>query len=254
MIPQVILARKSVRAYSPKRVEEKLLNTLRAAATMINTHEAGLYFTVVDNDPIPFQQFDRSYGMFRNARNYIAVAVDTSFPNTLERAGFFAEEIVLKAVSLGLGTCFVGGTYSSDEVAFNLKASQRLLFLVLFGYPAEGTKSPLMARIAMGISHRKTMRPEDYWIVRNNLTYTEARSDFPYLEAGMQGLAAAPSSLNKRPVRVWVGESEGERVIRLGIPGIKEKQEIDLGIAKYNFALAAGGSFLWGNGAHFIKD
>ena len=107
--------RKSVRGYTDESLSESIRNTLNAEATFINSHEAGLNFQVRYDDTDPFRGLTRSYGMFRGVRNYLAVVIDSTFEFALERAGYFAEGYVMKAVSLGLGTCFVGGTFSRSS-------------------------------------------------------------------------------------------------------------------------------------------
>ena len=69
---------------------------------MVNTREAGMHFELVCDDPAPFKGFKASYGMFKGVRNYVAAVVDTSFPDSYERAGYFGQQIVVKAVGLGL--------------------------------------------------------------------------------------------------------------------------------------------------------
>lgn len=246
--------RHSVRNYRPVPIPREKAEKLKAEIQMVNTHEAGLHFRLVIDDDAPFKAFDKSYGMFRNARHYIAAIVDKGVPDVVERAGFFAQQIVMKAVTLGLGTCYVGGTYSGGNVNVPLRAGQEVLFLILTGVPDTIDKPRPMARLAMAFAHRKDGGPESFYIERQGETLEKAIKDFPVLKAGLEALVCAPSSLNKRPVRVWIGTNEDSPVIRIGIPDIHDRQYIDLGIAKFNFTEATGGFFDWGNGAYLITD
>ncbi|MDE6400485.1 MAG: hypothetical protein K2L68_06455, partial [Muribaculaceae bacterium] len=88
---ELLEKRHSVRSYSDKPVATAVLNKIKAAVTMVNTHEQGLKFQVITDDPEPFHGFDKAYGMFSNPRNYIAAVVDTATPDVYERAGYFAE-------------------------------------------------------------------------------------------------------------------------------------------------------------------
>ena len=70
---------------------------------MINTHQQGLKFQLITNDPDPLAGFSKSYGVFTNARNYMAAVVDTATPGVLERAGYYAEQVVIKSCEPGRG-------------------------------------------------------------------------------------------------------------------------------------------------------
>lgn len=253
MTLEQIRQRHSVRSFSPRHIPEDIVNTLKAELTMVNTHEAGLHLTLHLEDNAPMATWNRSYGFFRNAINYIAVTVDHQYPDVEERAGFFAEEIVLKAVGLGLGTCFIGGTYRSSAIPVPLRAGQEVLFLIAVGLPDVADRQRPLARLTVGFAHLKKMDWQDFYIVRGEWTLAKAQKEFPYLKKGLQAVACAPSSLNKRPVRVWIGHTPDDRpVVRIGIPSISPRQFIDLGIAKYNFAEVAGNGYWdWGNGAAY---
>lgn len=254
MTLEEIQARHSTRNFRPVPLSKTLVDRLKAELTMINSHEAGLKFSLFVNNSEPIKNFNKSYGFFRNASNFIVAVVDNSFPDATERAGFFAEEIVLKATGMGLATCFVGGTYSKDNVPVVLRAGEEILFLILVGQEDIIDKPPILARVAMKIAHRNDKKWQQFYVERNGLTLEEALKKFSFLEKGLKALACAPSSLNKQPFKVWVGEKDDCKVLRIGIPAINEKQLIDLGIAKCNFSIACGGYFDWGNGACFHKE
>lgn len=246
---ELLERRHSVRDYSFMEVSGDIINKLRSELRMSETHEAGLWFFVRTDDPDPFRGFMRSYGFFRNARNYVACVVDTSYPYTIERAGYFAEQFVIRATELGLGTCFVGGTYSAGHVNVPLRAGQRLLMLILFGYEAE-KKRALMGALT-GIVKGKRKEPE-FFFNGSHEDYVKACSEFPWLERGLRGVACAPSWQNGRPVRFSVKREESASAYVVAeVDSSREHRLIDLGIAKFNFAAAAGGDWEWGNGAAF---
>ncbi len=154
--------RHSVRNYLIEPIPEELRKHLMADITMVNSHEAGLNMQLVFDDPDPLGGFRHSYGMFHNARNYLAPVVDPTFDNAVERAGYFAQQWVMGAVCAGLGTCFISGTYSSSLVKARMEVYEKLPFIVAFGYSAEkpviGLGS-LMAKFA----HRKKMTARDFF-------------------------------------------------------------------------------------------
>lgn len=249
--PEELRERHSVRSYSGKRIEESVINKLKSLVTLINSHEAGLNFQLVFNDGEPFRGFTRSYGMFKNVSNYLACVIDPSFPNAAERAGFFAQQFVMEAVSLGLGTCFVGGTFSRKDCNVSVRVYENIPFIVAFGYP-EGNPKGIYGFFT-GLMHRKDKKPREFFAGPDSL-YEEAVEKFSFLKTGLEAVASAPSSLNRQPVRLTLRKEErGESLVAF-TTGTYEKESVDLGIAKFNFAAAVGGDWDWGPDSEFYPD
>lgn len=241
----LLKSRKSVRNYIDKPIPEEIVNKLKAEVTFINTHESGLKFTISFNDNNPFKGFFKSYGTFVNPQNYMAAVVDTGVNHVMEKAGYFAEKFVIKAVELGLGTCFVGGTYDSDSVNAVLRAGEKILFVVLFGY--ELKKERFTEKLLVNFVHRKKMSPQDFFEPADE--YEKALSHFPDLTEGLEAVACAPSSLNKRPVRIFEKRIFDRDHLCARVDESNKKNLIDLGIAKFNFNFATDTQCEWGNGA-----
>lgn len=246
----ILRSRHSVRSFTLDPILPEVIKKLKAEITMINTHQQGIKFQLITNDPEPFKGFSKSYGIFENPRNYMAAVVDTATPNIMERAGYFAQQVVIKAVRLGLGTCFVGGTYNESAVNAQLRAGEKVLFLVVFGY--HNGKSRKMANLMVNFAHRKKMSACHFFIPDQE--YSAALKTFPFLEDGLEGVACAPSALNKRPTRVFIGEWNGRKAPCAKVDASNPKNLIDLGIAKYNFNFATSTECEWGNGAPLILE
>ncbi len=245
---QLLQQRHSVRAYSTEPIDTALLNKLKAEVTMINTHQHGLKFKIVTDDPDPFKSFSRSYGNFTNPHNYLAAVVDAAVDNVIERAGYFAEQFAIKATSLGLGTCFVGATFSEVKVKVQLRAGEKVLFVVIFGYPLG--KEKFLAKLTAKVAHLKKMTSDDFFVPKEKLG--EALTLFPMLQTGLEAIACAPSWMNGRPTRVKL-DGEGENARPCAYVDDKDpKRLIDLGIAKFNFNFATATECEWGNGAPLV--
>lgn len=215
---------------------------------MTNTHQHGLKFQIILNDPDPFKAFSRSYGSFTNPSNYLAAVVDTAVDDVYERAGYFAEQFAIKAVASGLGTCFVGGTYNVDKIKAQLRAGEKVLFIVLFGFPLG--KEKLLAKLTEKIIHRKKKDFKDFFEPADELV--QATTLFPDLQLGLEGIACAPSSLNRQPVRVFL-KGKGDNVMLCAkVEDPDEGKLVDLGIAKFNFNFATASECSWGNSASLI--
>lgn len=246
---ELLKKRHSVRNYSTETVDLSVRNALQAEVTMINTHESGLNFQLVFDNDDPFRGFTRSYGFFKNARNYMACVIDPTFPNTEERAGYFAEQFAIKALELGLGTCFVGGTFSEKHLDISRHVYEAVPFIVAFGYPSR-SRQTAVSKLASEWIHRKSLKPRDFF-AGDDKEYRKATEIFPWLPDALEALACAPSSLNKQPVRVRLGDDD--MIHAYSIPGTSQSA-IDLGIGKYNFGCVAAGEWEWGEEAPFYPE
>ncbi len=249
---EFLRSRHSIRSYTSTSVSDEIRNKLQASVTMINTHEAGIHFELHWNDPKPFEGFKASYGMFKGVQNYLACIVDLSFPHVYERAGFFAQQFVMDAVKLGLGTCFVGGTYSPNMIKTYLRVDWKILFVVTIGYPSEKAQT-FLSGLTMKYAHRKNRQINDFFVETNQISYSDAKEKMPWLEIGLTALACAPSALNKQPVRI-TPIVHPEYTIKAFVEEESPNALIDLGIGKYNFSLAANGEWEWGNGGLFFHN
>lgn len=241
--------RHSVRNFLTDSVPGELRRRFNADVTMINSQESGLNFQLIYDDPDPLKGFRRSYGMFHNARNYLAAVVDPTFANAEERAGYFAEQFVMDVVTHGLGACFISGTYSPQHVKARMEVYEKLLFIVAFGYSADKPNTVLSDAMT-SMMHGRRMSAREFF-EGTDQEYELMSARFPWLETGLEGMACAPSGKNRRGIRIGVGNMEEEEVLTAFC--IKEPAPVDLGIAKYNFQapLPVAGEWEWGDNGAF---
>jgi len=242
---EILESRHSIRSFLAEQMPSEIIKKLKAEITMTVTHEQGLRFQLVTDDTEPLKSFSRSYGLFSNPRNYMAAVVDVATPHAYERAGYFAERFVIKALESGLGTCFVGGTFTSSKVKAQVRAGEKILFLVVFGYPANQER-PVGSMIAR-IAHLRKMSVDDFFIPSEDLH--RIVNENPELSVGIRAVACAPSAMNKRPVRLFIDDTLGGNKICAKVNDDNPETLIDLGIAKFNYNYATGTYCDWGNGS-----
>lgn len=247
----LIKQRHSVRCFLAESIQEPVRNRLRSEVTYINSHEAGLNFQLSFNDPKPFEGFRRSYGMFRNVRNYLAAVIDPTFDHAAERAGFYAEQFAIECTRLGIGTCFVGGTFSRSDLASRVEVYEKVPFVVAFGMPDEKHTS-VIGKLTAKVAKRKS-RPIREFFDGSDEDYTQSCRKFPWLPEGLKAISLAPSALNSQPVRIKVEDIDGETRITAHTIDPK-KYAVELGIAKYNFSAVIGGIWDWGENGAFYPD
>lgn len=246
-----LLQRKSIRSYTLESVSESTIKTLKSEATYINTHEAGLNFNVCQDNESAFKGLIKSYGMFKNVRNYLAAIIDPTFPYAEERAGFFAQQWLMMAQSMGLGTCFVGATFSKKDVQVRMEVYEKLAFVVSFGYSDERHTS-VLAKFTSTLLHSHAKNPRDFFN-GDETEYEYAREHLPWLDTALLAVSCAPSSMNKQPVRLKFDKNNGVGTIR-AFTIDPSKYKIELGISKFNISYAVGGIWDWGENGLFYKE
>ena len=196
---------------------------------------------VVDNGEA-FGGLRKSYGMFTGVRNYIGLIESTTDPVYLEKLGYYGELLILHATSLGLGTCWVGGTFHRASCPFDLAQGERVNCVITVGR-VQGQLSN-REKLIYKLTHRKSKSPEQM--------YTSDAPVPDWFLSGMEAVERAPSAVNRQPVMFTCKDG----VVTSSVEDIMgEGLAIDLGIAKLHFELGVGGgAWEFGNGANFMKS
>ncbi len=183
-----------------------------------------------------------TYGVIKGASSYIA-AVIPKRDRDLEDFGYVMEKLILKAASLGLGTCWLGGTFNKGEFsqAVGQKEEEILPCITPIGYPAE-KRSLLEAamRLGAGSKHRKPWH-EIFYNKDFKQPLTEAEAGEYAIPLEM--VRIAPSASNKQPWRIIMDQGKFHFYLQptkgyskiLGF----NVQRVDMGIAMCHFELAA---------------
>lgn len=225
---EAIPLRHSVRRYKDTPIPEEI--TVKLESKIAEQNQKGsLHMQLVIDEPKAFTG-PLSYGSFSGVKNYIVVAAEKE-GDYRERAGFFGEELVLYAQTLGLNTCWVGLSYRKINDTYVLGDGEKILCYIATGYGE-----------TQGVSH-KTKSAEDL----SNIS-----SDTPaWFAKGVEAARLAPTAVNQQKFyfRYVAPKSAGEKatVVAERKFSMIGYTHIDLGIACCNFQLAAGTeNFVWG--------
>ncbi len=235
---EAIDLRQSRRAYLPQPIDSTQLIKLKSEIEQCNK-ESALSIQLVEDGSEAFSGFNLGYGMFQGVRSYFALVGTTSDEHLREKAGYFGEKLVLEATKLGLGTCWVGGTFNRNRCACTVHEDETLALIITVGpIPA---KKPFRENAIYKLAHRGTKSLEQL--------YT---SDIPapdWLINGMRCVQKAPSAVNLQPVLFHYEQGD----LWAEVKNSNSYQLVDLGIAKLHFELGSGkGTFELGNRGKFI--
>jgi nitroreductase len=219
-LKDAIEARHSVRAYKEQPLTEETVKVLVDKITELN-QEGRLHMQLVLNEPKAFQGTIAKYGKFRNANNYIVMAGKKA-DDLDERVGYYGEQLVLLAQTLGLNTCWVGLSYSKVSGTYVLDEGEKIGCYIAIGYGE-----------TQGVGHKiKTVEQ-----VSNISDITPL-----WFKKGIEAALLAPTAVNQQKFSFeYVGTSNNRHQVRAkkGFSMIGYTK-MDLGIAKYHFEIGAG--------------
>ena len=224
-LQEAITARHSVRKYIDKEIPADIVTVLQDKIAEYNK-VGNLNIQLVLNETRAFTGM-LSYGSFSRVRNYF-VMVGKKGADLDERVGYYGEQLVLLAQTLGLNTCWVGLSYRKVPEAYNVGKDEKLACMIALGYGE-----------TEGVSHKiKTVEQ-----VSNASDITPS-----WFKKGVEAALLAPTAVNQQKFSfIYVGMSNNRHQVRAkkGFSMIGYTQ-IDLGIAKYHFEIGAGkDNFEW---------
>lgn len=184
-----------------------------------------------------------TYGFIRGARAFLAGLVRRA-AGAYEDYGYCLEKVVLEAEERGLGTCWLGGTFSRGDFTRGLEAGpgDDVPAVIPLGRPA--AKGTLLDGLLRTMARSAARKPwsslffaEDF---RTPLSEADAGRYAPCIEC----VRLAPSAANRQPWRVVKAAGRDTFAFHLDRPpaggGVRAgMKDIDLGIAMCHFELAA---------------
>jgi len=243
-IQDAIRRRVSIRNYEPRSLERADRAKLEAFFGREQIGPLGnlVRLRLVDRETSgePPQRLG-TYGVIRGAKSFIVGAVADAEDASLD-FGYVMEMVILEATGLGLGSCWLGGTFRRGAFAgaMDLRPGERIPAVTPVGYPAKSRSLIDRAlRLGAGSRHRKPWSELFFDFATGEAL--PARADDPYTTV-LEMLRRAPSGTNRQPWRIF---REGKRfhfylARSKGYPKQKvDFQRVDMGIAMCHFELTA---------------
>lgn len=210
-IMELIEARHSVRQYTDRKIEPEKRAELDTLCKKIN-EESGMNIQMIYDEPKCFDSMMGHYGKFSGVGNYIAI-VGPKGKDLDEKAGYYGEELVLKAQELGLNTCWVAMTHGKSKAVINKGEKQAIIISLGYG-------------VTQGVSHKSKDR--------DALAKVTETSPQWYLD-GVKAALLAPTAMNQQKFAIEQAGEQAKITASMAMYG-----KIDLGIVKYHFEAASG--------------
>ncbi len=247
-LDEIINARVSWRDYKPVELNkediQKVETIIQEVSQMKGPFGCQARFQLITLFDKPKEEAKQlgTYGMVRGAKYFLVGAVLRQQYN-YEDYGFLFEHLILRCTELGLGTCWLGGTFnkSAFSEAIKLTEQEDLPAVSPIGYTkaSHGLIGGLFRLVIK--AHKRNAWFEMFYDEEFGKPLTEELCDPSYKEA-LEWVRVAPSARNKQPWRVLVN---GNRVhfflkaesVENGVPRIMNFQRLDIGIAMAHFDL-----------------
>lgn len=223
---EAIEARHAVRSFTDEALDPDSVAELQALIDELN-EESWLSMQLILDEPLAFSGFLAKGAGFSNASDYLAI-VGLEGKDLDETAGYFGEQVVLRAQQLGINSCWVGKTYKLIDRTIAIDFGQKLDMVIALGY---GT--------TQGSAH-------------TSKAPTEVAKDYDsapeWFKRGVDMALLAPTALNRQKFSFSLGHMSDD-----GIHDVVAKtkfgpySKVDLGIVKYHFLVGAGADapFTW---------
>lgn len=196
-----------------------------------------------------------TYGFIKNPPAFI-IGTSSEGPLALEDFGYRMEMVILYLTSLGLGTCWLGGTFTRSAFAQKIAASRQEILPAVcsLGYPFQ--EDPLATDFGKQPIISRERLPWGALFFDEQFGNPLAIENSGAYATPLEMVRLAPSASNKQPWRIlrqgrnwhfYLQRTKGYREMAMGrFTGIADVQRIDMGIAMCHFELAAKDSGLCG--------
>lgn len=222
-LQEAIIARHSVRQYKNIAIEAEKTAKLQALIDEYNPL-AGLHIQLVTNEPKAFAGGLAKYGKFSGVSNYIAMIGQKGSDEAL---GYYGEQIVLRAQTMGLNTCWVGLTFRKQPDQYTIGAGEVLNSVIALGYGA-----------TQGVQHPQKKTIDDVTENKSGTAYPD------WFVKGVEAALLAPTAINQQKfLFILHPDNRVEAKARFALSSYLHT---DLGIAKCHFEIGAGKeNFTW---------
>jgi len=252
---EAINKRISVRSYTDQPIGQE---NRQKITDLFQYHNEGPFGHKVRFALIDFSETDKNevrglgtYGLISGARSYIVSAVkqlpgEVGGGKALADVGYCFEKIILAATNLGLGTCWMGGTFKRANFAKSINAAEDELVPAIspIGYArARRTLREIAVRRFANADKRKPWR--DLFFAENLSTPLSRELAADYA-VPLDCIRLGPSASNMQPWRIVYQRQQGafHFYLKRTMGYIKfyrkvDFQLIDMGISMCHFELGA---------------
>jgi len=244
----IIRERTSWRTYYPELLDDNIKDKLKAILNLSNIKSP---FDSGENkcrfELISVPEFDSNerrqlgtYGMISGAQEFI-VGTTSKSEHYKENFGYLMEVIILKATDLGLGTCWLGGTFNRSIFSQKIQCKEEEIVPAIspIGYPA---KRRTREKIIRRVLRAKNRKPWEKLFFLNDFQSPLPNEDLGHYSLLLEMVRLGPSATNGQPWKIVKTKDENTYHFYVKYPERKLYRffvMMDIGIAVCHFDLTA---------------
>ncbi len=183
-----------------------------------------------------------TYGFISGAPKFIVVTTKRGLPNIREHVGYVLEKIILHLTDLGIGTCWIAGTFNRENFAeqVGLEEGYTIPIITPVGLPARNRRVVELGIRAIIKAGKKQRHPWSRLFFHGDFSTPLDEAGAGMLATALEMVRLGPSASNKQPWRI-LKERDGKTCHFLVEPaslGYRGMSRFDIGIAACHFDLA----------------
>jgi nitroreductase len=190
-----------------------------------------------------------TYGFIKNPAGFIVGAIKSN-PKALEEYGYLMEQAILEATALGLGTCWLGGSFNQSSFGrkINLQRGEIMPAVTSIGnFIDEEQARNAVKRRQLNATSRKPWEELFFFDGFDRPLTTGQASNYA---TALEMVRLGPSASNKQPWRILQSGNNwhfylkrtagyGKGSLLFGFLRLADLQRVDIGIAMCHFEQTA---------------
>lgn len=252
-VTELIKKRRSWRSYRYEPIEEDIRDRLNEVISSLDPPPFGskIRFSLIEAGVPEKKRVKGTYGVIQGAGSFLAGALSPG-DMAFEDFGYTMESLILFITSLGLGTCWVGGTlsrsYFGEKMA--LKGDEIIPAITPVGYIAD--RRSLLDSLFFLSAGSKNRKAFTELFFKNAFSTPISPQGAGEYAQPLEMVRLAPSAVNKQPWRIvkddgmfhfYLCRTRGYNAFF----GDVDMQRIDMGIAMFHFHSCADEAGLKGS-------
>lgn len=247
-IIDIIKERTSRRTYDPQLLDDKIRASVEEFLRLENiesafSQEAGKSrFKLIgmpEFDPNEKKKLG-TYGLIQGAQEFIVGAIERS-KYAKEHFGYLMEYIILGATDMGLGTCWLGGTFNRSLFSAKIEVKPNEIVPAITPIGSFPEKRPLKERVVRRFVSADKRFPWKRLFFEGDFSAPLNQDDAKNYETLFEMVRLGPSAGNKQPWRIVKESDEG--IFHFYIVEVKGRYKpfppLDIGIAVCHWDLTA---------------
>ncbi len=241
-LEEVVRRRYSVRTYTKKPITQQVKEEIEAYIQSLSSpFPAKSSFSLLEAELAAGGAKLGTYGMIKGASVFIISKAEEG-DYAVEALGYEFEKLILYLTTLGLGTCWLGGTFNRAEFMKALGESEKS-FIPAISPVGYFEKKSLRENLVRGFVRADSRKPWDALFFDGDFQSPLSQEEAGPYAYPLEMVRLGPSASNKQPWRI-VRESGRYHFFEQKTPGYSgafnfDMQSIDMGIAACHFHLAA---------------